>query len=134
MPIAQSSRNGHWVKIQLYSDWLSMVNVEQVAPGLTALGRDALDRYLGEICGNPDELPEFLTDHELAQLYARGTSWCVRGGVVVVRNATHGRKVVSVPAGALLQVSGKSGLGADRVSREVILVIIPGTSTIDLVP
>ncbi len=99
-----------------------------------ALGRDALDMYLEEISGNQAELPIFLTDHELAQLYARGTSWCVRGGVVVVRNATHGRKVVSVPAEAFTQISGDGGPGAIRSSKSPVLVAVPAGFTIDLVP
>lgn len=110
------------------------VNFAHSDKALTARGRDALDRYLAEICGNPDELPEFLTDHELAQLYSRGTSWCVRDGVVIVRNATLGCKVVSVPTEALEQIARKDGQSANSFSRKAILVIIPGTSTIDLVP
>lgn len=110
------------------------VNFAHTDEALVALGRDALDRYLEEISSNPGELPVFLTDHELAQLYARGTSWCVRGGVVVVRNATRGRKVVAVPAEALARVAGQGGLDAHRFARRGILVFIPGSSTIDLVP
>jgi len=110
------------------------VNFAHTDEALVALGRDALNRYLEEISSNPDARPVFLTDHELAQLYARGTSWCVRGGVVVVRNATRGRKVVSVPAEALVGAVGEGGLKAHRFSRSGILVIIPGAATIDLVP
>ena len=110
------------------------VNFAHTDAVLAALGRDALDRYLEEISDNPDEGPVFLTDHELAQLHVRGTSWCVRGGLVVVRNATRGRKVVSVPAEAFGQIAGTGGLHADRHSQRGILVIIPGFSTIDLVP
>jgi hypothetical protein len=110
------------------------VNFAHTDAGLVALGRDALDRYLEDIVSNPDGGPVFLTDHELAQLYSRGTSWCVRGGVVVVRNATHGRKVVTVPAEAIEQIAGQGGQDAHRFPQGGILVIIPGTSTIDLVP
>ena len=110
------------------------VNFAHTDAALIAQGLDALDRYLGDISRNPAELPVFLTDHELAQLYARGTSWCVRGGVVVVRNATRGRKVVSVPAEVLAQIAGDGGFTSIRSSRSPILVAVPAGSTVDLVP
>jgi hypothetical protein len=110
------------------------VNFAHSDSALVALGRDALDHYLEEISAYGDDGPVFLTDHELAQLYARGTSWCVRGEVVVVRNATRGRKVVSVPAEAFESIADQGGQDAPRISQRGILVIIPGASTIDLVP
>ena len=47
-----------------------------------------------------------LTDAEVADLNRRGTSWAVRGSQLVVRNYTHTRRVVVVPAGTLDQDPG----------------------------
>jgi hypothetical protein len=107
------------------------INFAHTDSALVSLGVNLLDRYLSEISENPAEAPIFVTDHELAQLYARGTSWCVRGGVVVVHNATRGRKVVSIPARAWAQAAAQSG--GDPVPRAV-LVAVPAATTIDLVP
>ena len=107
------------------------INFAHTDSALVSLGVNLLDRFLSEISENPAEAPIFVTDHELAQLYARGTSWCVRGGVVVVHNATRGRKVVSIPARAWAQAAAQSG--GDPVPRAV-LVAVPAATTIDLVP
>jgi hypothetical protein len=107
------------------------INFAHTDPGLVAVGLDALDRYLGEISGNSTETPVFLTDHELAQLFTRGTSWCVRGEVVVVRNATRSRKVVTIPAEALAQAAAQDG---KRSAKKNVLVAVPAGSTVDLVP
>jgi hypothetical protein len=107
------------------------INFAHTDSVLVAVGLDALDRYLEGISGNSFGSPMYLTDHELAQLYIRGTSWSVRGGVVVVRNATRGRKVVGIPAEALARAAGEGDL---RPTNGVALVAVPAGGTIDLVP
>ena len=107
------------------------INFAHTDSAVVAVGLDALDRYLGEISGNSWESPVYLTDHELAQLYDRGTSWSVRDGVVVVRNATRSRKVVGIPAEALARAAGE---GEFRSTGWGALVAVPAGSTIDLVP
>ena len=107
------------------------INFAHTDPGLVAVGLDALDRYLQEISGDSTDSPVFLTDHEIAQLYARGTSWCVRGDVVVVRNGTRSRKVIPIPAEALAQAAAKS---AKRSTKGVVLVAVSAGSSVDLVP
>ncbi len=107
------------------------INFAHTDPGLVAVGLAALDRYLGEISGNATENAVFLTDHEIAQLYARGTSWCVRGDVVVVRNATRSRKVVPIPAEAMALAAAH---GAKRSTNGSVLVAVSAGSTVDIVP
>jgi len=107
------------------------INFAHTDSTLVSMGLRALNKYLGEISGNQLKSPVFLCDHELAQLYAKGTSWCVRGGVVVVRNATRARKVVPVPAVALVRASARAG---NRYDGGAIMVAMPAWSTIDLVP
>lgn len=107
------------------------VNFAHTDPQVVSLGLDILDRYLSEISDDPAEAPLFLTDHELAQLYVRGTSWRVRGGVLVVNNGTLSRKVVPIPAEAWNQAAAQSG--GTPVS-QAVLVAVPPASTIDHVP
>ncbi len=106
------------------------INFAHTDASLVAVGLDALDRYLGEISGNSSEPAVFLTDHEIAQLHARGTSWCVRGDMVIVRNATRGRKVIPIPAEALAQAGAQ---GDKRSAPRAVLVVVPARSTFDLV-
>jgi hypothetical protein len=72
------------------------VNFVNLAPEVEDLGRAGLDRVLEEV-SRSEPGPLFLTDFELGQLHRRGTSWCRRGELLVVRNLTCGRKVVWVP-------------------------------------
>ena len=107
------------------------INFAHTDSALVAVGLAALDRYLEEISGDSTGTALFLTDHEIAQLYARGTSWCVRGDVVVVRNATRSRKVVPIPAEALAQAATQ---GTKRPAKGNVLVAVSAGSTVDLVP
>ena len=107
------------------------INFAHTDTALVATGLAALDRYLGEISKDPAEAPVYLTDHELAQLRVRGTSWRVQGGVVVIRNATRGRKVVALPAEALARAAGPRGGSSGSQPK---LVTVPAQSTLDLIP
>lgn len=108
------------------------VNFVHTDPVVVNGGLGALDRYLDEISGNLQDLPLFLTDHEIAQLYSDGTSWCVRGSVVVVRNGTKGTKIVHIPADAWASVC--SGAQGDHDVDNGLWVAVPADSSFDLVP
>ncbi len=58
---------------------------------------DSLARLLAALVEGPGPAPHFVTDSELAQLYRDGTSWRRVGDSVIVRNATHSRRIVPVP-------------------------------------
>lgn len=107
------------------------VNFVHTDPALVATGLESLDRYLEGIAGDLLPAPVFLTDHELAQIQVKGTSWCVRGGVLVIRNFTRGAKVVAIPSSAVARVSGQNqGLA---VKRSILVKVGPAT-TVELVP
>ena len=108
------------------------VNFAHLDPGVVATGLESLDAYLVSITSGEELLPVFVTGREIAQLSARGTSWCVRGGKIVVRNATKSRRVVAVPAWAVA-LAGSAGAGPDE-DFQSILVAVPSSTTIDLVP
>jgi len=108
------------------------VNFAHADRRVVASGQSALDRYLEEIVGNFEPAPLFVTDHEIAQLKRGGTSWVVRGGVVVVRNATRSRKVVPVPVEALALAAAQKG--TEPRAQGTVLVAVPGQSSIDLFP
>lgn len=63
---------------------------------IVQIGQNAMAKYLGAICVDPDQLPTFLVDTEIAQLQTRGVSWVLRGNTLVLRNATHSRRLVTV--------------------------------------
>lgn len=107
------------------------VNFIHTDPGVVSVGLMALDRYLSEISADGRQTPIFLTDHELAQIQRKGTSWAVRGQVVVVRNFTRGTKVVAVPAATMAAVSGQ--VPGAFGGRPVLVKVGPGAS-FELVP
>jgi hypothetical protein len=107
------------------------INFVHTDSALVAAGLAALDRYLGEISNDPAGAPVYLTDHELAQLLVKGTSWRVQGGGVVVRNATRGKKVVAIPAAALARAAGPIGGSGIRQTK---LVAVPAGSTFNYIP
>lgn len=74
------------------------INFVHTDPALSTRGRQALAGLLAELAGGKSDAAMFLTDQEMAQLYRTGTSWAVRGPRLVVRNLTHGRRLVAVPA------------------------------------
>lgn len=108
------------------------VNFAHLDPTVVATGLESLDSYLKEICSDSEEKPLFLTGHEIAQLSQRGISWCVRGQKIILHNAARSRRVVAVPARAMEQVGfGDPGSSANPGS---VLVVVPGASSVELVP
>jgi len=82
------------------------VNFAHTDPAVVRTGRRALRAYLDGVTGLAEGAPRFLVDAEVADLTTRGTSSAVRGGVLVVRNATRGRKVVAIPAADVARLRG----------------------------
>lgn len=72
------------------------VNFAHLDPAVQETGLRALDAYLSQVTAGP-ALPIFLSDVEIAQLAARGTSWVRRGERLILRNGTHSGRVVAVP-------------------------------------
>ncbi len=73
------------------------VNFAHLDPKVSSLGINALSDFLAGITSQSDHLPIFLTDVEIAGLQARGVSWVQRGPFLILRNATHGSRMVAVP-------------------------------------
>ncbi len=70
------------------------VNFAHLDPAVVDVGLQSMEDLLEELTANPAAAPVFLVDTELAQLQRSGASAVRRGPVVVVRNGTHGRKVL----------------------------------------
>jgi len=107
------------------------VNFVHTDPAVVSVGLMALDQYLSGITADSELAPVFLTDHELAQILVRGTSWCIRGPVVIVRNFTRGTKVVAIPAE---KVAGVSGGGLEATGKRPVLVKVAPGASVELVP
>jgi len=73
------------------------VNYVHLQPEVAEDGFQAMARLLELLTQDGSEKPLFLTDTEIAQLARTGTSWCVRGPYVVVRNYSRSRRMVAVP-------------------------------------
>ena len=108
------------------------VNFAHTDPTRVETGLAALDQYLGLVAGNLSAAPVFLTDHEIAQLNRSGTSWRVKGGSVIVRNATRSARILPVPAEALARAA--AARGDTRAFPNSVLVALPAGVTVDLVP
>jgi hypothetical protein len=73
------------------------VNFAHLDPEVSSLGINALSDYLAGVTSQSDHLPVFLTDVEISRLQARGVSWVQRGSHLILRNATHGSRMVAIP-------------------------------------
>ncbi len=76
------------------------VNFAHTDPRIVATGLEALDDYLSAAC-LLDGGPVFLCDTEIAQLTRRGVSWRRSGGQLVLRNATHSARVLTLSVAEL---------------------------------
>jgi len=72
------------------------VNFSHDDPSVVQKGQKALISYIQKICEDPGDLPVFMVDSEIAQLQARGVSWTIRGNQLILRNATHSRRLIVV--------------------------------------
>lgn len=82
------------------------INFVHLDAALRRRGLAALDDLLRRIAGRD---PAFLVDAEVADLRRRGTSWAVRGRQVVLRNYSHSRRLVVVPAEAVAAAAAAQG-------------------------
>ncbi|MFH1844406.1 MAG: hypothetical protein ABIF77_14500 [bacterium] len=67
----------------------------------------------------------FLTDAELAQLYRTGTSFTIRGPKLVIRNLTHSRRLVEIPADQGFETV--LGNGEDSPAGVILVAVEPQT-------
>jgi len=72
------------------------VNFAHTDESVVRIGQDSMKKYLNTICSDPELLPHFLVDSEVAQLEGRGVSWVFRGNKLILRNATHSRRIIGV--------------------------------------
>lgn len=72
------------------------VNFSHNDPEIVVLGQSSLKAFLEAICEDSQKLPTFLVDTEIAQLQRKGVSWVMRGDKLVLRNATHSRRLIGV--------------------------------------
>ena len=112
------------------------VNFVHLDPAVAETGQRALAEYLHAV-GGATPGPVFLTDMELAQLYRRGTAWCVRGGMVVVGNGTHSRRLVTIPGHALELAASQRGIRAAEWSDLIVALaagewreVVPGDTSV----
>jgi hypothetical protein len=102
---------------------INFVHLDRSVP---ELGRRELAVLLGEL---DDDAVLYLTDAEVADLNRRGTSWAVRGSQLVVRNYTHTRRVVVVPAIAREVVARLRGRDPGDL-RPLVVHLDPGETRI----
>lgn len=98
------------------------INFVHLDDGNGELGRRELRRLLD---GLDADGAIFMTDGEVAELHRRGTSWAVRGGRIVVRNYTHSRRLVVVPAAASRLAASLRGEEAQAAST-IVVSLAPG--------
>ena len=92
------------------------VNFAHSDPTVPAAGRRALAGLLAEVAARG---PVFLTDDEVAQIARNGVSRTLRRAMIVVRNASGSRRIVTVPTELLSAAGG----GAHS---SPLLVALPG--------
>ncbi len=108
------------------------INFAHTEASVVETGLASLDGYLDLVAGDRADSPVFLTDHEIAQLYLSGTSWRVKGGLVIVRNATHSTRILAIPTVALVRAA--AARGDEHTSRQPVLVSLPAGTNLDLIP
>jgi hypothetical protein len=75
------------------------VNFAHLEETVVAQGLSSMRAYLGGLVADTSHLPLFLVDSELAQLQKHGVSAARRGESLVLRNGTHGRRLVGLQGG-----------------------------------
>jgi len=101
------------------------VNLAHLEDSVVQTGQEALSDYLAQI-SQDDHLPIFLTDIEIARLGTRGVSWVRRGHILVLRNASHTSRILTLdPAVLPLWHPGASRSGSQflRIAALTTLVM-----------
>jgi hypothetical protein len=94
------------------------VNFSHTDARVRETGLSSMREYLGAVT-SLEPKPTFLCDSEIAQLSRRGTSWRRFGDKIVLRNLTHGTRVVVVPS----EDGGKSGQRIYRLAGGEVQII-----------
>ncbi|RKZ19216.1 hypothetical protein DRQ50_02550 [bacterium] len=100
------------------------VNFVHLDQAVAARGRRELASLLGDLAQR-DPGPLFMSDAEVAQLDRRGVSAVVRSNLVVVRNGSHARRIVTVPAAILPAPAGEARTG----TRDPLIIAVPAGAT-----
>lgn len=113
--VARAWRRGEPAVIETHR-----INFAHLDGGIAARGRTELGALLAQTVAAKAAPATFLVDGEVADLQRRGTSWCDRGEIRVIRNLTRSRRLVVVPgAGAVSLGPGEvriASRGADERS------------------
>ena len=104
------------------------INYVHLDQAIRREGLEALASVLTSLEQGTEGLPLYLTDCELAQLDRGGTSWCVRGPQIVVRNLSRSRRVIAIPHAAF-DLAGAPA-GADVAVGPVLVAVAPGQSRV----
>jgi len=102
---------------------INFVHLDQEVP---ELGRRELGVLLTEL---DRDNPVYLVDAEVAGMQRRGTSWVARGGRIVVRNFSHSRRLVVIPAAAHRSGAGERGPDPGP-SEPLVLSLAPGETRV----
>lgn len=105
------------------------VNFAHLDSRVSARGRAELAVLLADLAGRSPG-PLFMSDAEVGQLDRRGVSAVVRGGEVVLRNGSHARRIVAVPAQRLQRLARFAG----DWSGEPLVVAVPAGTTLRVIP
>jgi len=99
------------------------INFVHLDAALAAAGRQELDRLLAAVAAGG---PLFVADREVAALQRWGTSWAVRGEMIVVRNLTRSRRLVVVPPEAVVEAARRAGRPVAAGAQPLVLALGPG--------
>ncbi|MBD3221794.1 hypothetical protein GF314_11190 [bacterium] len=102
------------------------INFSHLDQRVPDLGRRELDRLLA---GLDRDGAIFLVDGEVAGLQRRGTSWAARGTRIVLRNYTHSRRLVVLPAAARAVTARLRGQEPERAG-PLVFSLAPGETRI----
>ncbi len=72
------------------------INYVHEDPAVVKLGQEVMEEYLTQLSARPNHLPIYLLDREIDQLKGYGVSWAYRGKSLILRNATHSRRLIQV--------------------------------------
>ena len=123
--IATAWRHGEVAVVETHR-----VNYVHCDASVSRLGRQSLDLLLEGVSELGEGGPLYLTDFELAQLDRRGVSWCIRGNRLILRNLSHSRRILQIPAAALARWTGQTLTPATAAEAARLVVLAPGESAV----
>lgn len=123
---AAAGVRGAWARGEpavLEAHRINFVHLDHTVP---ELGRGELAVLLADL---DREAPVYLVDAEVAEMQRRGTSWAVRGARIVVRNFSHSRRLVVVPAVAFRLAAELRGQELARPA-PLVVSLAPGETRV----